>query len=233
MNDLPQIEPLQPGQSPTLLSASKGNQLIHAVNALLRGKGDNGVVFKIAKGGLSWEIDPKWLRKFLTEGSTEDGIEGGGGGSGNGNMRSRGTWSSGTTDYAEHDVVEWTSNNQIGLFIAASGISGNGGDPFTGGTGHWNQIARDFSNRIYVRNSASQYIDIDAANELITVTDGNNIFKWDGANTTLRVDFDDGGSVLITKANVDGKDLYVQEVGACDTDGSQGKVRAIVSDIYT
>lgn len=231
MNDVQLIPPLEPGGRSTLLSASRANQLIFAVNALLNSSGGNGIILSKAKAGFKIEIDPNWLEDFLNpvdDGSTEVT------GSGNGNMRFRGTWSSGTTDYAENDVVEWTSNNQQGLFVAASGITGNGGDPFTGGTGDWTQIARDFSDRVYVRNSASNYIDIDAGNQQIILTDGSTTVTMDvgAADPVVKVEFSGGGQVRMLKSEVNGKVLYAQEVGICDS-GTAKKTVVLCCDAYT
>lgn len=211
-NEFPPLPRLATGSKLTPLSPQLMNPIITMYNAMRAMRGGPGINTVVSAGGIVVELtNPETVER--TDPNAGDATQGGAGGGGSGNMNFRGAWASGTTDYAENDVVTHASSNQNGLFIAGSGISGNGGDPWTGGTGQWTLIGRIFT-------------------DLLKVTDGANTFTWNAANATFLVEFNDGGSVQMSKANVAGKDLYVQEVGICDA-GTAKLTRVIACDPYT
>ena len=97
--DIPgRIEPLEPGDTRTLLSAEVANQLIAAINSLLNMKGGNGIIIR--------RSDANFIIELQSDNSSETPAapDNPGGGGGSGSFNWRGQWDP-LSDYVVGDVT--------------------------------------------------------------------------------------------------------------------------------
>ena len=100
------------------------------------------------------------------------------------------------------------------MFVADSGISGNGGDPW-GVSVDWTLIARRFTDKLVVTDGSTT----------VTIDTG-------AADPQVLIEFSDGGEVDISESDVGGKTLTVREYGVCDA-GVAKIARVLATAPYT
>jgi hypothetical protein len=137
------IEPIRKGP---FVHVRKGNEIIHALNALLAARGGSGVKVVKAEAGFVIEFDAK----------TAKGLPAGGEGGGTGSLNWKGVWSSAQT-YAEGDIVIRPSvanmgDLKAGTFVSKTASNLNNQPPSgeTTENTHWATLARGHWVRMFL-----------------------------------------------------------------------------------
>jgi hypothetical protein len=190
-SEFPVLPELQPGAALTPLDPNLINPIIRAYNALVKSEGrgrsvdgQDTIKTLLTAGGFVVEIVPAPQAATLVGELPPQG----GGGTTTSGVTYEGAWSSGGT-YAEGAMVIHTKDGQSGLFIRISGSGGAGTEPFASGyTSHWTMIARYFTTLLTVRNSATEYYEVNAAAKTMTYVNGNTVATIDvGSSPKIRL----------------------------------------------
>lgn len=197
------IEPVAPGGRVTLLSASKANELIRAINLLLNMRGSNGINVTVTEGNVTIGFSPR-------AGTAEDQNKGGSTGGGGTGITIQGEWTTGV-DYGIGDVVYRTTSAAIQADAAGTyyciqdHTSASGNAPPTGTTNsnsYWQTLARGHWDEFQIYDSG------DPSSGKLYCLGGKLELYPDNSSTAV-----DMGTI---PAGMVGKTAEWQEITVCD-----------------
>ena len=198
------IEPVKPGGRTTLLSASKANELIHALNLLLNMRGSNGITVNVTEGNITIGLS-------LDKPQGDDPNKGGSTGGGGTGITIQGEWATGQT-YAIGDVVYRTSSTAIQADAAGTyyciqaHTSAAGNAPPTGTTNsnsYWQTLARGHWDEFQIYDSG------DPSSGKLYCIGGKLELYPDNSSTAI-----DMGTI---PAGMAGKTAEWKEITVCDS----------------